>query len=189
MLTPLKVYWDETGEMCVLVYNKHFSVYQISLKGSLDFIRMFEYSIIEGYFWERIFFFFTGTSIFTLIVLPSEPVIVELAAKNPVDSGFRVEFDIFQPGYIDSLEGTIVQLPAGQLKLLSVVNMCLYLLDSHNQLCVLPVTNLFLRFCMEVASQCFEASDDIYQCVDPSIRSYFDEVLKLYEIHPSQLTI
>lgn len=99
-----------------------------------------------------------------------------------MDSGFRVEFDIFQQDYIDSLEAPVMELPAGQLKLLSVVNMCLYLLDSNNQLCVLPIVNPFLRFCMEAASRCFDAAEAIYYNVDPSLRGYFDDVLRMYEL-------
>lgn len=103
VLTPLRVYWDEAGEVCVLAYNRHFSLYRISSKGSLVFLRTMEYSLIEGYFWERIFFFSTGHSLFVLVLLPSDPVVVELAARNPVDSGFRMQYDIFRPDYVDSL--------------------------------------------------------------------------------------
>lgn len=46
VLVPLRMHWDETGEICVLVYSKHFSVYQVGVKGSMNFVRMFEHSII-----------------------------------------------------------------------------------------------------------------------------------------------
>ena len=90
VLAPLRVYWDETGEVCVLVYSKHFSVYKISSRGSLLFLRMLEYSLIEGHFWEKLFFFYTGQSLYVMIMLTSNTLVVELATKNPIDSGFRV---------------------------------------------------------------------------------------------------
>jgi hypothetical protein len=81
----------------------------------------------------------------------------------------------------------IMVLPAGQLKILSIVNLCMYFIDNHNQVCILPITNPFLRFCMEVISGCFDTAHNIYHNVDPSLKGYFDEVLRLHDVAPANI--
>lgn len=162
-----------------MVYLNSFAVYKVSTKVSLTFIKIIEHDVIEGYFWEKLFFFYTGKSLYVMSVF-SEVVVVELASRYVRDTGFRVEFDIFQPEYVDSLEGAILQLPAGQLKILSIVNLCIYFIDNHNQICILPIVNPYIRFCMEVITRCVEASGKLYENVDPRLKEYFDDVLKSY---------
>lgn len=68
-----------------------------------------------------------------------------------------------------------------------MVNLSLYLLDSRSQLCVLPISNPFLMFCMEVVSRCFASAEAIYLNSDPVIRVYFDEMLRMHNLSPTQL--
>lgn len=169
-----------------MVYKNEFSVYKVDAKGSLVFFKIIDEEVLEGYFWEKLFFFLTSKSLFIMTAF-SEVVVVELASRNIKDTGFRLEFDIFQPEYVDSLEGALIHLPFGQLKILSIVNLYIYFIDNHNQVCVLPIVNPYVRFCMEVITQCFEVARKLYENVDPKLISYFDDVLKVYACTASQL--
>lgn len=65
--------------------------------------------------------------------------------------------------------------------------MCIYFIDNHNQVIVLPIANPYLRFCIEVVTGCVETAGKIYENVDPQLLSYFDDVLKVYGWTPAQL--
>lgn len=89
----------------IACYDSYFIVYKVGQDGLMGYLRKMEKSLIDGHFWEKLFFYITSTTIEYLQILNNEIIQIVVATNNPkFEDSLAPEFDIFDPLYLDTLD-------------------------------------------------------------------------------------
>ena len=99
-----------------------------------------------------------------LQILGSDVIVVPFATSSPkIEDPLSPKFDIFNPLYLDTVDFPPVEKPPGQLRILSVVNLHVCVVNQVGHVSFVPLSqNPYILFVMEIIGRSFDKAKFIY---------------------------
>lgn len=148
IIAPSNIFWNSVNSVCVIAYPNYFTLfYQAGQE--IVYQRTLYHSIMDGYFWEDLFFFTTDASIFMLVpnFVCHDAVVIEIA-KLTYQTKKSLLFntaELFAEGtYYDSIQPELQKRPPGQLKILLIYDMKLAVINQNHELGFVKLDHPFI---------------------------------------------
>ncbi|KRX01519.1 WD40-repeat-containing domain [Pseudocohnilembus persalinus] len=176
IIAPLNVFWSQSNQICICSYSNFFSLFKFDKEqNQMQLQKVHNYTILDGYFWENLFFFITENSVNLLVTdFIKDDIILELATiEIKLKKEFIFDFnEIFGGKEEDIIYDNIYpeqqKKPPGQSKILTIYDFKLVLINQNNELGFIYLEHPFIKFCMYLQHQKYDNCLQITNQFDPT---------------------
>jgi len=189
---PNDIFWCPESNFAILCYPRYFLIYQV--RENFDFIKRVDHEIQHGYWLGQAFFYVTDVDIHLILpVLVEKSYPITIASLQP---DLMEEYNIDRNVQISDLEFKSDQMtpplqkrPIGHLKIITIYESKLIVMDSHYQLHDIDLSYKILQFCLNLAVHNTDDALDLLSQLHPNVHDEISIILESFSLNSEALSL